>query len=313
MSRLAKLFVALALGVLLLVIVGAAALWLRPLAVFAALGRRALRGAGFVTVDVETPAGRQVLFKGGSGPTVVLLHGAGDQAGGFSKVAPGLLKGRTVLVPDLAGHGKSAPSTGPIRLTAIVEALEVVMEKEAPSGPVVLVGHSMGAWAASLLAKRDPERVSQLVLVNGGPLRGEERGFSLKPKDRKETRKLMEVLRDPLSPKIPGFVLDDVVRQANAGPISRLDMKDMEANLLDGKLRDVAVPTDILWGVSDRLLPLDYAKKLAAELPAARVTELPACGHVPLVECPDELLLALRKALDSPLPRPTTSAPPALP
>jgi pimeloyl-ACP methyl ester carboxylesterase len=312
-SRLAKLLVGLGLGVLLLVIVGAAALWLRPLAVFSALGRRALRSAGFVRVDVETPAGRQVLFKGGSGPTVVLLHGAGDQAGGFSKVAPDLAKGRTVLVPDLAGHGKSAPSRGPIRLTAIVEALEVAIEKEAPSGPVVLVGHSMGAWAASLLAKRNPERVSQLVLVNGGPLRGEERGFSLKPKDREEARKLMEVLRDPLSPKIPDFVLDDVVRETNAGPISRLDMKDMEASLLDGKLRDVAVPTDILWGVSDRLLPLDYAKKLAAELPAARVTELPACGHVPLQECPDELLLALKKALDSPLPRPTTSAPPALP
>ena len=87
-------------------------------------------------------------------------------------------------------------------------------------------------------------------------------------------------------------------------------MADLEANLLEGKLHDLNIPTDLVWGVSDRLLTLDYAKRLAAELPAARLTTLPACGHVPQVECPGELFKALTAVLDAPLPGPVLSSPP---
>jgi len=310
MSRTARIL--LVLGGAVLAALLALGFWLyrNPLAAFASLGRRALRKAGFVEKTIATPSGTLTYFDGGSGPTVVILHGAGDQAGSFSQIAPLLAARRRVLIPDLPGHGKSGPATGPIRLTAITEGVEALLAKEAPSGSVVLVGNSMGAWTACLVARRNPGRVAQLVLVNGGPIRGEDRGLTLTPKSRAEARKTIEALRDPASPRIPDFVLDDIVREAARGPLGRLDVPDMEANLLDGKVREIFVPTDLVWGVSDRLLTLDYAKKLAAELPAARLTGLPACGHAPQVECPTELLDAIRKALDVPLPAPGTSSPP---
>jgi pimeloyl-ACP methyl ester carboxylesterase len=168
----------------------------------------------------------------------------------------------------------------------------------------------MGAWTACLVARRNPGRVSQLILVNGGPIRGEDRGLTLTPKTRSDARETIEALRDPASPRVPDFVLDDIVREAAKGPLGRLDIPDMEANLLDGKVREIFVPADLVWGISDRLLTLDYAKKLAAELPAARLTELAACGHAPQVECPTELLAAITRALDAPLPAPGRSTPP---
>jgi len=304
--------VLLVLGASLLAVLLGAGIWLfrNPLAAFAAHGRWVLARAGFSKKTFETRAGRLTYFTRGSGPVLVLLHGAGDQAGTFSRIAPELSKRRTVIVPDLAGHGESAPFTGPIRLTSIVDGVEAVLAKEAPGEKVVLVGNSLGAWAAGLVAKRSPDRVAQLVLVNGGLLRAGDRGVTLTPKNRGEARRTIEALRDPASPPIPDFVLDDVVRQAKNGPIGRLDVADMEANLLEGKLRDLTIPTDLVWGVSDRLLTLDYAKRLAAGLPAARLTTLPACGHVPQVECPVELLRALTAVLDGPLPTPSFSSPP---
>lgn len=310
MSRAARIL--LALGGAVLAALLALGFWLyrNPLAAFAWLGRRALRKAGFVEKTLATPSGTLTYFDLGSGPTVVILHGAGDQAGSFSRIAPPLAARRRVLIPDLPGHGKSGPAAGPIRLTAVVEGVETLLAKEVPSGQVVLVGNSMGAWTACLVARRHPGRVSQLVLVNGGPIRGEDRGVTLTPKSRSEARRTIEALRDPASPRVPDFVLDDIVREAARGPLGRLEIPDMEANLLDGKVREIFVPADLVWGVSDRLLPLDYAKKLAAELPASRLTALAACGHVPQAECPAELLEAITKALDAPLPVPGTSSPP---
>src|SRR5512133_3550100 len=109
MNRPVKLLLA---AVLVLVLAGAVVFLvarMRPLAMYAASGRRALLSAGLTKASVPSPAGPQAYFRGGSGPVLVLLHGAGDQAAAWSLVAPKLLPGRTLVVPDLAGHGDSAP------------------------------------------------------------------------------------------------------------------------------------------------------------------------------------------------------------
>ncbi|MGZ6970727.1 MAG: alpha/beta fold hydrolase, partial [Thermoanaerobaculia bacterium] len=95
----------------LLVVVAAGCLfagWLfvkRPLEVFTWFARRSLLKAGLKKVVVQTPVGPQTAFLGGSGPMLVLLHGAGDQAGTWFRVAPSLARRYTLVIPDLAGHG----------------------------------------------------------------------------------------------------------------------------------------------------------------------------------------------------------------
>ena len=313
MSRPVKLLLA-AAAVLLLAAV-AAFLWarMRPLAAYAAAGRRALGKAGLQTARTASPAGDQSYFRGGSGPVLVLLHGAGDQASAWSLVAPKLLPGRTLVVPDLAGHGASEPKAGPISVPTLLSGLSAVLDAAAPNGKVTIVGNSLGAWLACLWAKEHPERVERLVLVDGGPLKHAAEGITLLPKDRAEARAAVEKLRDPGSIRVPDFVLDDVVRQAATGPLARLAATsgEMEPFVLDGRLGALDVPVELLWGASDQLLPLSYAERMRAELPRARVTELPRCGHVPQQECPAAFAAALGTLLAGPPPEKAAAAPEA--
>ncbi len=285
--------------------------WRRPLATLAWLGRRRLAAAGFEKRFEASAVGPQCVFSGGGGAPVVLVHGAGDQAGGWAKVAPRLAKTFAVVAVDLAGHGDSAPAEGPLPFETLLAGFDGAM-KELSRGKVTLVGNSLGAWVATVWAKEHPERVSHLVLVNGGPLLGDRPDLTLQPKTRAEADRTLGALRDPSAPMIPDFVVDDIIRVAATGPIARLaaEAKSMPAYLLDGKLGGFDVPVDLLWGASDRLLSVDYAKRLAAQLPAARLTTIERCGHAPQVECAERFTEALLRVLEDPLPEPTVSSPP---
>jgi pimeloyl-ACP methyl ester carboxylesterase len=291
--------------VLLVLASGLWYLWKRPLSVYALMNRRALAGAGLTEGKVTSPLGPQTFWSGGSGPTLVLLHGAGDSAGTFSSIVGKLAPKYRLVIPDLAGHGHSAPSDGPISVGQVLAGLEAVMQ-QGPQDPAIIVGNSLGAWAALLYARQHPERVARLVLVNGGALTGERPDLSLAPKTRKEAAALMTQVRDPKSEPIAGFVLDDVVREAQIGPLARLALTaaGMNQYVLDGKLHEVNVPVDLIWGESDRLFSLGYARRMMAELPASRLTTIPGCGHVPQQECPSRFGSALLDVLTMPPPLP---------
>ncbi|MEJ2084590.1 MAG: alpha/beta hydrolase, partial [Acidobacteriota bacterium] len=69
--------------------------------------------------------------------------------------------------------------------------------------------------------------------------------------------------------------------------------------LLDGHLGELTVPVDLVWGASDRLMSLEYAARMLGELPRARLTEVPSCGHIPQNECPSTFAHILLGVLDS--------------
>jgi len=311
--RAAKIVLALVAVLLLLGAAAGAIFWKRPLATLAWLGRRRLSAAGFEKHFQTSAVGPQCVFSGGGGGAVVLVHGAGDQAGGWAKIAPRLAKSFAVVAVDLAGHGESAPAEGPLPFATLLAGFDGAM-KELPQGKVTLVGNSLGAWVATVWAKEHPERVQHLVLVNGGPLLGDRPDLTLQPKNRAEADKTLQALRDPSAPMVPDFVVDDIIHEAATGPIARLaaDAKSMSAYLLDGRLGGFDVPVDLLWGASDKLVSVDYAKRLAAQLPAARLTTIDHCGHAPQVECSKRFAEALMKVLEDPLPEPTVSAPPVV-
>lgn len=274
----------------------------RPLTVFAWQTRLALRTAGLRKVKVPAPAGPQFAFVGGTGPTVVLLHGAGDNAGTWFRVVPDLVKAHTLIVPDLAGHGASAPHSGPIEVKAVLDGVEAVLDALAPRQRVVLVGNSLGAWMAMLVAHRHPERVALAVCIDGGAMKGSNVHARVLPSTRAEARESVAQTRDPASAPVPDFVLDDIVRHARKGPLGRFaaTAATMEAYVLDDtQLRELRVPVQLIWGASDRLVPLDYAERMKAQLPQATLSTIERCGHVPQIECPQELLGALNQALGS--------------
>jgi pimeloyl-ACP methyl ester carboxylesterase len=295
-----------AVAILLLVLAtGFWYFWTYPLRVYALMNTRALAGAGLTRAAVPSSIGGQSVWTGGAGPTLVLLHGAGDSAGTWSGIVKAFTPRYRVVIPDLAGHGGSAPAEGPISVGQVLKGLEAVMQ-QGPQDPAIIVGNSLGAWAAMLYAREHPDRVARLVLVNGGALVGDRPDLSLMPKTREEAAALMTQLRDPSAGPIPGFVLDNVVREAQNGPIARLVQTagEMSQYVLEGKLHEVTAPADLLWGESDKLFSIAYARRMMAQLPAARLTTIPACGHVPQQECPVRFGAALSDLLTMPPPLP---------
>lgn len=309
-----KTWVKIVVGIVVLAMTAAILLvawaWKNPMTLFSWANRRVLDRAGFESVTVEAPAGALHYWVRGDGPTLVLLHGAGDSGGGWSRVAPRLTDDYTVVVPDLPGHGDSAPAEGPLGMSTILAGTLALLD-DIDGDPPILVGNSLGAWLACLVAVERPGEVARIVAVNGGPLRSENDEVTLLPTTREEARALLDALRDPGAPPVPDNVLDDLVEWNAEGPIARLfaAYDDLEARVLDGRMDEVAVPVDVLWGRSDRLFPAEYAERMTAELPAARLTWIEACGHAPALECPDRFLDALREVLALPPPVPQPEEP----
>jgi 3-oxoadipate enol-lactonase len=281
-----------------------------PLEQLAAFRRGALVQAGFERLELGAGADRLVYFAAGKGQPLIFLHGVGDQAGAWAEVAPSFADRYRVFLPDLPGHGESEPVQGDLAMAQVVAGAERILISATSEGqPAIVVGNSMGAWLATLLAHRHPDQVARIVLVNGGALVGDPTAPSLQPKTREEAAKLMAMLRDPSAPTLPDAILDDIVRRAADGPTARLlrDLPGLIAHLLEGRLGEVKTPVDLLWGASDQLMKPAYAERQQNALPRVRLTLIEKCGHVPQVECPQRFREALAALLAGELPAPSAT------
>ncbi len=276
--------------------------------------RETLLAGGFTTLTLGGEADRQVSLVKGDGQPLLFLHGVGNQGSSWFEVAPAFAGSHRVVVPDLPGHGESAPATGDLPMATIVSGAERLLLEVTADRKAIVVGNSMGAWIATLLALKHPDRVERIVLVNGGALPGDPGAPSLLPQTREQAAQLMALLRDPAAPPLPDWLLDDLVRRAPTGPTARLtrDLPGLVANLLIGRLGEVKTPADLLWGASDQLMKVAYAERMSAQLPAARLTLLERCGHIPQLECAPAVVAALQALLAGPPPAPR-AAPPASP
>ena len=114
------MWIAMAVVALIVIVIawGGWMMFRRPLTMDAHMSRYALSKAGLTKNTVDTPGGAMTYWEGGSGPTMVLLHGAGDQAGAWARIVTRLLPEYRLLIPDLPGHWGSPPKSGPTRSIA---------------------------------------------------------------------------------------------------------------------------------------------------------------------------------------------------
>jgi pimeloyl-ACP methyl ester carboxylesterase len=106
-------------------------------------------------------------WPGAGETTALLIHGSFGNAQVWVRFASALGSRLTILAPDLRGHGSSAwANNGEYSLEAMVMDLERLLETRAPTGKLILVGHSLGNIMATKLASRYGERVRALILVD---------------------------------------------------------------------------------------------------------------------------------------------------
>lgn len=223
---------------------------------------------------------------GRRGTPVVLIHGLGGSAETWAALMPLLSKEYLVYAPDMPGFGKTPLAPEGTDINTHVLYLERFLN--ALGYPrVTLIGNSLGGWIATRFAVEHPERVERLYLLNSAGLR-REKMHSPYAVDRLAARRSLEHMWGGSWP-VPKFVLDAVVRKsqtpAYAGFIRGYD----PCEELDAVLADVRVPTTIIWGEQDRLLPITCAYDLRDNIAHSQLVFLPKIGHMPQVQAPGKV------------------------
>lgn len=254
----------------------------------------------------------------------VLLHGFGASVYTWHEVLPELGRNRGAVAFDRPGFGLSArPQSGdwnrgenPYSASGQI-ALTLGLMDELGIESAILVGNSAGGTIAAEIAVLHPDRVAGLVLVDAAVYRsGGPPTWSRPLLHTPQMNRMGPLLMRTLAGE-PG---DNLLRAAWADP-ERIDQETLSAyrqytqiegwdralweiskatrpSRVEGRLDEITVPTLVVTGADDQVVPPEDAERLAGELPFAQLVVLPDCGHTPQEECPDALLAALTAWLD---------------
>jgi pimeloyl-ACP methyl ester carboxylesterase len=256
-------------------------------------------------------------FVGGQGLPVVLVHGLGGCAVNWVDVAPLLARSRRVLVPELPGHGRSAPLAAVPNLAVFADRIGSIADREGMA-PAAYVGHSLGAVVALRLALRRPEAVSALVLAAAAGISSTTRRakwglrilgiigprrFVAPWSDSVADSAFLRYLvfgrwgaSDPLilSPSaVEGFLEGTRLTTDSVSAARAVILDDVRRDL--GALR---CPALVLWGARDNQLPVGDAFEFARRL-RAPVRVIGDCGHLLIGERPDLCAEAIETFMDS--------------
>lgn len=299
----------LALAALFLASLAAGGFFADPLGLLEEAGELGLRSAGALSTTVPGPGGTRLhvweLGPRSAEVPVVLLHGLGTASHYWTATAVDLsLSGRTVLVPDAPGSGRSDPpreKTGwgiPARVAAVSALLDALRVGEAD-----LVGHSLGGWTAGAFALAEPRRVRRLVLVDAAgftkqdPAAEEALRRSLSPGTREGARRLYDLLflRKPFPAS--GFLLDALGRQYRAENVVATVAALEEKHGLRGREALLPAGTVFIHGAEDGICLLADARSASAKVPGGRLFVVRGTGHDVPLEAPRLFHETLRRAL----------------
>ena len=234
----------------------------------------------------------------GEGPPLLLLHGFDSSLLEFRRLVPLLAAHHRLIIPDLYGFGFTPrPDDGdysPRGVLTHLEALLAALSDRLAGVPLGLIGASMGGSVAVELARRQPQRITQLLLLSPAGLTG--RPMPLPP------------LLDGLGVRflaLPG-VRRGLCRSAFANPDASVAEPELEIASLHLQtpgwaeaLRRFArsggfagcgeplptQPLTVLWGANDRILRAPQ-KRAAQAMLGERLREVQNCGHLPHIDQP---------------------------
>ena len=245
----------------------------------------------------------------GTGPDLVLLHGLGSTAAfDWGRVMVPLSKHYHVIALDQLGFGSSSKPLVAYGIQTWVDMLDGLLKVRGVTH-FTLVGESLGGWiAAQYTLQAETNRAmtlpDRLVLsdaaghrsllhagskpfANALSLSGERAGLSMVFHDH-------AMLTDT-------FIARAFASQLAAGNGYTVDSfwktAGDPAMLVDGKLGAITVPTLVVWGAEDQLVPLADGQDYARNIPHATLVVVPECGHAPPIEKPAAFLAAMMSFL----------------
>ncbi|MEX0606628.1 MAG: alpha/beta hydrolase, partial [Halofilum sp. (in: g-proteobacteria)] len=280
-------------------------------------------------ISVQDPvfSGPLRVYRGGNprGPTVVLVHGIGEEAShAWSELVPELVDEYHILAFDLPGFGGSPGGNEAYTPENYARVLEhVVAEFVEP--PIYLAGHSLGGAVALEFVGRNPDQVAHLFLVSvpGILHKGAFTTYLISESadndedaslsDRVTARLLRKLIRK--TPNSDGMMDSAFLRDlVLSGSPRRIAGFGVAITAFSEILAELRTPTSIFWGRADQVAPVRTARVLAALAPGRDLTLFDKTGHVPMKERPEafnrEFIERLRHGSPDPSPLPMAARTP---
>ncbi len=209
------------------------------------------------------------------GLPVVLLHGY--QAGGdywYPHLLPALCAERRVIAPDIPGFGYSGrlPSYNLSAFAKIINAFLDALGIEQTG----LLGHSMGGQVAIATAAEQPARIRKLVLVDSAGLARTEPRWQVP----------IKMIADRSTFHVG--IYPTMIRLSTRATALRPALQMLQSEFVDGYLPRLTMPTLIVWGSRDRIVPLEHGVFLVKQIPGARIAIIRGAGHMPFYQKPQE-------------------------
>ncbi|MBN2298564.1 MAG: alpha/beta hydrolase [Deltaproteobacteria bacterium] len=253
------------------------------------------------TIDI---GGESIAYleRKGDGETIVLIHGFGANKDNWIRFVRHIPEQYRVVAFDMAGHGDNS------RLVEKTYSIDYITSTFTQAADVMelkefhIAGNSMGGYISMLYASRNPGRVRTMCLIDAAGLIGQtpqpsdlqlalKEGLSpLTPSTREEFSVLLEYAfyKKPFIPWPITSVLAD--RAVESGDFSKKMWKDFHTDPVDvfPMLPGLDLPVLVIWGDRDRILHVSTTSVLESSLPDVETVILKDCGHMPMLERPEE-------------------------
>jgi pimeloyl-ACP methyl ester carboxylesterase len=263
--------------------------------------------------------GERVAYRdAGSGEVVVLIHGMAGSSDTWEAVIPHLARRHRVIAPDLLGHGQSDKPRTDYSLGAFAAGLRDLLD-ELRISRATIVGHSLGGGVAMQFIYQHPEYCQRLILVSSGGL-GPDVGWIL----RLLASPGVEFVLPVVAPKVVlgmgnhvrswlntvglgspragqvwaaySSLSDPPAREAFLRTLrSVVDYRGQSVSALSRLRLRAEVPTLVVWGDSDHIIPVEHGYGVRAARPGSRLQVLAGLGHFPHVEAPAEVASAIEE------------------
>lgn len=270
---------------------------------------------------------RRAFVHAGSGPALLLIHGIGDCSDTWLDVMARLAKDYTVIAPDLLGHGRSDKPRADYSVAGYANAMRDLISV-LDVDRVTIIGHSLGGGVALQFAYQYPDRCERLVLVSSGGVSREvhsilrlaaapaasdlalpllrfgatrylvQRALQLAQhletdlgRDAGNLLRVLEALPDATSRAAFLRTLRAVV-----------DSRGQVITMLDRCYLTSGMPTLLMWGTRDPIIPFHHAQIAHRAMPGSRLEVFDEAGHFPHHYDPDRFVSVLREFLTSTQP-----------
>ncbi len=242
---------------------------------------------------------------GGRGAPLVFVHGWAMSGAVWQKQLDHFSRTHRVFAVDLPGHGLSAPLEGPLTIRRCGEELARFLDEERLDG-AALAGWSLGAQVVCYAALLNPARVAKLAMVSGtpcftAPVKGGVWGVPAA-----KSKWFARQIRADFENTLRGFILTffssgETISAEEEAAIKKLFfahipdlasalslLDDLHGSDIREDLRRIAVPSLIVHGRNDRIIPLEVTGVWTGSLASrANITVVPDCGHAPFLTRPE--------------------------